>query len=277
MSDERHAPRERWSRRSYIVATTGSAAWITGLSGCAGGGGGGASPTETETATATETATETETEGGEEAEGEEAEEQPEGVSAEEFESGPVPAPYQTAASLGGDQRDPGALLAKADVGFAEYDEATENAAHQPGTCCANCDEYVIDQNGDTFGACARVAGYVDGADWCTVYESLPEPEVPEGLTEDELATAAVPEEYRTATSQAGEARDLANLRTQAAVNLTESVEATADGVAPPGRSCGNCAEYIPDQNDDGWGACAKVEGYVAIEDYCVIWEHVSEA
>lgn len=260
MSDERSRPRAGWSRRAYIVTTTGSAAWIAGLAGCAGGTGGGAEQTETE----------------EREEEKEEEERPEGVSAEEFENGPVPASYRTATSLGGEQRDPGSLLAKADVGFAEYDEATENPAHQPGTCCANCAEYIPDKNGDGFGACAEVAGYVDGADWCTVYESLPEPEVPEGMTEDELATAEVPEPYRTASSQAGEERDPTDLRTQAAVNLTESVEATAEGIAPPGRSCGNCAEYIPDKNGDGWGACAKVEGYVAVEDYCVIWEHVSE-
>ena len=259
-----------WSRRSYIVATTGSAAWIAGLSGCAGGGGAGEEGTPS---TARETEMETETE---RADGEE-EERPEGVSAEEFEAGPVPPEYRTAAALGGEARDPSSLLAKADVGFAEYEEAEENPAHRPGTCCANCDEYVVDRNGDTFGACTRVAGYVDGADWCTVYESLPEPEVPAGTTEDDLATAEVPAEYRTAASQAGEARDPAAPRTQAEVNLTESVAAIAEGVAPPGRSCGNGAEFLPDQNGDGWGACAKVEGYVAVEDYCVIWEHVSEA
>lgn len=260
MSDERSRPRAGWSRRAYIVTTTGSAAWIAGLAGCVGGGG---EPTPTETETEAE-------EQAEEAE------RPAGVSAEEFETGPVPAPYRTATSLGMEQRDPARLLAKADVGFAEYDEATENEAHRPGTCCANCADYIPDANGDTFGACAEVAGYVDGADWCTVYESLPEPEVPEGMTEADLATAAVPEAYRTAASQAGETRDPADLQTQAAVNLTESVEATAEGVAPPGRSCGNCAEYIPDTNGDGWGACAKVAGYVAVEDYCAIWEHVSE-
>ena len=119
-------------------------------------------------------------------------------------------------------------------------------------------------------------GYVDGADWCSIYESLPEPSVPEGLTESELATAEVPEDYRTATSQGGEARNPDQLSAQADVKLTESVEAIADGDAEPGQSCGNCAEFVPDQNGDGWGACATVRGYVASEDWCLVWEHVSD-
>ncbi|KPN30304.1 high potential iron-sulfur protein [Halolamina pelagica] len=225
-------------------------------------------PTETEEPAETEEPTETEEDG-------DAEERPEGVSEEEFENGPVPEVYLSATSLGNEQRDPDNLNAKADVGFAEYEEARENDAHQPGTCCANCGDFIPDKNGDAFGACAEVDGYIDGADWCTIYESLPEPEVPEGMSESDLPTAEVPEEYRTADSQTGETRDPENLQTQADVRLMESVDAIADGLAQPGQSCGNCAEYIPDKNGDGWGACAKVEGYVATEDWCVVWEHVT--
>jgi len=246
---ERSNTHEMWRRRHYLVATAG----VVALSGCATDAGNG---TETE-------------------EPEDDEELPAGVSPEEFERGPVPDVYLSASSLGGEQRNPDELQTKADVSFSEYDEAVENDAHQPGTCCANCADYIPDKNGDAYGACAEVEGYIDGADWCTIYEGLPEPEVPAGMSEDELATAAVPEVYRTATSQAGEARTPDDLETQEAVGLRESVEAIADGPAAPGQSCGNCAEYIPDKNGDGWGACAAVEGYIAVEDWCAVWEPVT--
>lgn len=266
-----------WTRRHYLVATVGIAA----LSGCAGGGDGGEGDTETAERTTEPTREAEEAEGAEaeedgDAEEDEDEELPEGVSREEFDHGPVPDVYTSATSIGGERRNPDALLTKSDVQFSEYDEALENAAHQPGRCCANCHEYIIDRNGDEFGACVAVEGYIDGADWCTVWEELPEPAVPEGLSEEELATAEVPEAYRTASSQGGEERIPDDLFTQKDVMLTESVDAIAEGTAPPGQSCGNCAEFIPDQNGDSWGACAKVEGYVAVEDWCTVWEHISE-
>lgn len=239
-----------WTRRNYLIATAGIAA----LSGCTG---------------------DSDDEDEDEDEGED-EELPEGVSEEEFETGPVPEMYVSAMSLGNEQRDADEVTAKVDVAFAEYEEALENEEHQPGRCCANCADYIPDRNGDEFGACAEVAGYVGGEDWCTIYEELPEPEVPEGMSKEELATAEVPAEYRTARSQAGEERDPGSLERQEDVNLTESVEAIADGPAQPGQSCGNCAEFIPDKNGDTWGACAAVEGYVAVEDWCTIWEPVSE-
>ena len=245
---------DMWSRRHYLVATVGIAA----LSGCTGGD---------------ETAADDE----EEADDEEDEgELPEGVSEEEFESGPVPDLYVSATSLGNEQRNPEELSTKSSVTFSEFDEAQESDAHEAGTCCANCADYIPDKNGDTFGACAEVEGYVDGGDWCTIYEVLPEPKVPDGMSEDELATAEVPEQYRTAESQAGEERVPDDLESQADVNLMESVEAIADGMAPPGQSCGNCADFIPDKNGDTWGACATVEGYIAAEDWCTVWEHISE-
>jgi hypothetical protein len=182
----------------------------------------------------------------------------------------------SATSLGGEQRNADDLLAKSDADFSEYDEALGHPAHQPGHCCANCADFIPDKNGDEFGACAEVEGYIDGADWCAVYEELPEPEVPAGLTEDELATAEVPEAYRTANSQGGEERTPEDLFTHEEVSLMESVEAIAEGPASPGQSCGNCAEFIPDKNGDTWGACAKVEGYIAVEDWCTVWEHISE-
>jgi hypothetical protein len=249
-----------WSRRHYLVATGGIAA----LSGCLGGDGDGADEATT-TAGGTRATTSAD----------DSEELPDGVSEEEFENGPVPEPYRAAVSLGGEQRNTDELFPKADVQFSEYDEALENNAHQPGRCCANCDDFIPDRNGDAFGACSAVNGYIDGADWCSVWEGLPEPSVPDGLTESELPTAQVPPAYRTASSQGGEGRDPDDLNTQEAVQLMESVEAIAEELGQPGQSCGNCAEFIPDKNEDGWGACAKVEGYVAVEDWCSIWEHVT--
>ncbi|MEF8788803.1 MAG: high-potential iron-sulfur protein [Haloarculaceae archaeon] len=269
--------RGAWSRRAYLVATTGSATGLAGLSGCVGGNGDGADGTETiresetpERGTAEEGADE------EEADEEEHEELPEGVTREAFERGPVPEAYRTALSLGGEARNPADLFRKSEVGFAEFEEARENSAHRPGTCCANCADYIPDKNGDEYGACAEVEGYIDREDWCTVYEALPEPSVPEGMAAEDLPTAEVPEPYRTASSQGGEERDPDDLLTQADANVMESVEAIADGVAMPGQSCGNCAEFIPDRNGDTWGACARVEGYIAVEDWCAVWEHVSE-
>lgn len=243
-----------WSRRNYLVATVGIAA----LSGCTGGNGDG------------------ETGDGEaDGENEEHEDLPEGVSEAEFETGPVPDVYLTATSIGGEKRNPDALQAKADVQFSEYEEALENDAHQPGRTCGNCHEYIVDQNGDGFGACAAVEGYIDAADWCVIWEDLTEPEVPSGMSEADLATAEVPSEYRTAMSQAGEERTPDDLLPQADVAFGESVERIAEETAQPGQSCGTCAEFIPDKNGDGWGACAAVEGYIAVEDWCSAWEKIA--
>ena len=254
------------ARRRYLAAAAGTTAGVASLSGCLGGNG------DTET----EPTTEPEDEDGDDEDDDEEEDLPEGVSAEEFERGPVPEAYRTATSLGGETRDPEDLQPKANVKFSEYDEALDQPTHEPGRCCANCADFIPDTNGDRFGACAEVEGYVDGGDWCSIYESLPEPSVPEGMSEGDLATAEVPEAYRTATSQGGEARNPEQLSAQSAVEVAESVDAIADGDADPGQSCGNCAEFIPDQNGDTWGACAAVEGYLASEDWCVVWEHVSE-
>ncbi|WP_323677737.1 high-potential iron-sulfur protein [Halorubellus sp. PRR65] len=261
--DERSDVFALLARRRYLVAAAGTAGGLASLSGCLSGNG------DTDTGTEPETDEPPDEENGDD-------DRPAGVSEDEFENGPVPEAYRTAVSLGGETRDPDDLQPKGNVKFSEYDDALDRPTHEPGRCCANCADYVPDKNGDGFGACAEVEGYVDGADWCSLYESLPEPSVPEDRSEDDLATAEVPEGYRTATSQGGETRDPEQLSAQADVSLTESVEAIADGDAEPGQSCGNCAEFVPDQNDDGWGACAAVEGYVASEDWCVVWEHVSE-
>lgn len=258
-----HRPVNRlWIRRRYLVATVGLAA----LGGCTGGDGGGADGEDS-----------TESPTDDEGEDEEGEELPDPVSEDEFESGPVPDVYVSAASIGGERRNPDELHAKADVQFAEYDEAVENPAHQPGRSCGNCHECIADKNGDGFGACVAVEGYIGREDWCTAREELPEPPVPDGMSGEDLTTADVPGVYRTAESQAGESRTPDGLLPQADVAFGESVDQIADGPAGPGQSCATCAEYIPDKNGDGWGACAKVEGYIAVEDRCSEWESIAEA
>jgi len=102
-------------------------------------------------------------------------------------------------------------------------------------------------------------------------------ERPEGVSAEAFVHGPVPDAYRTASSQAGEERDPENLQTQADVQFQEAAEAVEAGLAQEGNRCGNCAEFIPDQNGDGFGACAKVEGYIAADDWCVIWESIEEA
>lgn len=263
------------SRREFLY-TAGIAA-LAGVAGCTGmegetqdggSGGDGSGGNGEEGGMGEETDDEDE-------EMEEEKELPEGVSAEEFEKGPVPDEYLTAVSIGREKRSTN-LETKEDARFAEFDEAVDDPDHEPGQSCANCADFIPDKNADGFGACAEVEGYIGSEDWCSLYEGIPEPEVPEGMSEDELATAEVPELYRTAVSLGGEERESDELRTQASVSLRGSVEAISEGVSPPGKSCGNCANFIPDKNGDTWGACAEVEGYIAPEDWCNIWENLGE-
>ena len=100
-----------------------------------------------------------------------------------------------------------------------------------------------------------------------------EEELPSGVSMEEFVRGPVPEVYRTALSQAGERRDPDDLRTKEAVRFAEADESEFAG---PGESCENCAEYIPDKNGDGFGACAKVEGYAGAEDWCTIWESIED-
>ena len=108
-------------------------------------------------------------------------------------------------------------------------------------------------------------------------EAEAEEELPEGVSEEEFVSGPVPEEYRTAESQAGEQRDPDDLQSKESVRFQEASEAEEAGLITPGPNCGNCAEYIPDQNGDGFGACARVEGYIDPEDWCVLWESIEEA
>ncbi|WP_435348756.1 high-potential iron-sulfur protein [Haloarchaeobius sp. HRN-SO-5] len=103
-----------------------------------------------------------------------------------------------------------------------------------------------------------------------------EEELPEGVSEEEFVSGPVPEEYRTATSQAGEQRDPDGLVTKEAARFQEASEAVAAGLAPEGQTCENCEEFIPDKNGDGFGACVKVEGYIGADDWCGLWEAIDE-
>ncbi|WP_372912542.1 high-potential iron-sulfur protein [Salinigranum sp.] len=149
-------------RRKRRFVTLLGALGVGALAGCTGGTGGGS--TETETATAASAADGTSGGGGDHDE-----ERPPGVSMEEFVHGPVPEVYRTALSQAGERRDPENLRTKEAVRFAEADESEFAGPNQD---CGNCAEYIPDQNGDGFGACAKVEGYVDTADWCAIWESI---------------------------------------------------------------------------------------------------------
>jgi len=124
--------------RRRMLALIGSGL-TAGLAGCGGGGGGGGG----DEATATATATDTPSGGGDGGDG------------------GVPAEYETATSIGGTERNPDALSAKADVNYQE----------QPndGQQCSNCQFYIEDKNGDGMGACAIVAGTINPEGYCVSY------------------------------------------------------------------------------------------------------------
>ncbi|CQR49015.1 high-potential iron-sulfur protein [Haloferax massiliensis] len=167
----------RTRRRFLELAGSGA---VVGIAGCLGGGGG-----EQETETETETTTATEA-----ADDDHDEERPEGVSEEEFEHGPVPEPYRTALSQANERRDPDDLFTKEAVKFQEADDAVEAGLTEAGRNCGNCAEYIPDKNGDGFGACAKVEGYIDPEDWCSLWESIEEAEAEEGENGGETAFVA---------------------------------------------------------------------------------------
>jgi len=76
-------------------------------------------------------------------------------------AGAVPAAYETATSIGGVQRDPGALSAQSAVDYQEEPNGEEQ--------CSNCRYYVEDRNGDGVGACAIVEGTIAPDAWCVSY------------------------------------------------------------------------------------------------------------
>jgi hypothetical protein len=127
-------------------------------------------------------------------EGENGEELPEGVSERQFREGPVPEVYRTATSIGGERRDPNQLVAKSAVNFGKADDVAEAPE---GQTCANCHEFITDKNGDGYGACTRVEGYIGGEDWCALWESAEEGHDDEG--EDAAAGGAGDDDTDTPT------------------------------------------------------------------------------
>jgi len=70
----------------------------------------------------------------------------------------------------------------------------------------------------------------------------------------------VPDEYRTATAQAGAQRDPDALSTKSALNYQDSPKND--------QRCDGCQFYILDKNDDGMGACTLVEGNIDPAGWC---------
>lgn len=111
-------------RRRTLIALLGTGSTLT-LAGCGGDGGDGA---ETPTAT------------------------PEGD---------VPAEYETATAIGGQERDPDALSTQEAVEYQEEPSGDEQ--------CSNCTFYIEDMNDDGLGACAIVEGTIAPDAWCASY------------------------------------------------------------------------------------------------------------
>jgi hypothetical protein len=70
----------------------------------------------------------------------------------------------------------------------------------------------------------------------------------------------VPDEYATATAQDGTERSPDSVAEKSAVMYQSEPK--------DGQQCTDCAFYIPDENDDGLGACAVVEGKIEPEAWC---------
>jgi hypothetical protein len=128
------------TERRRLLTLIGSGL-ATGLAGCGGGGGGGSDDEDTPTPTPTPTPTSTSTPSGG--------------------SDGVPSEYETATSIGGQERDPDALSSK--------DAVSYQSEPQDGQECTGCQFYIEDKNDDGMGACAIVAGTIDPAGYCVSY------------------------------------------------------------------------------------------------------------
>lgn len=81
----------------------------------------------------------------------------------------------------------------------------------------------------------------------------------------------VPEEEATAESLSGGTRPSSGL--MAKDNPSVSLQHEPNGE----QYCGNCSLYVPDANDDGFGACTSVAGKIHPCDYCIIYtEHTGD-
>lgn len=130
--------------RRTILKAFGTATITTALAGCSGDGG--------ETETPTEPPTETPA-----ADGEADHESPH----PDDES--LPDSEASGAALGGGNREPGSQSAK--------DNPSVMLQHTPNEAqnCGTCSLYVLDEDGDGFGACTTVAGKIHPCDWCLLY------------------------------------------------------------------------------------------------------------
>ncbi len=75
----------------------------------------------------------------------------------------------------------------------------------------------------------------------------------------------VPSEYEGATALDGTEYDPgADLLAQGDVQYQEEPSG--------GEACENCRFYVPDQNDDGMGACVEVEGLIDPQGWCTLFQ-----
>ncbi|MEF8772390.1 hypothetical protein [Halodesulfurarchaeum sp.] len=75
----------------------------------------------------------------------------------------------------------------------------------------------------------------------------------------------VPDVEATAVAFEGEERDpdLVQQKDADAVNYQHTPESD--------QYCGNCEEYVPDEDGDGYGACLKVAGKIHPCDWCALY------
>jgi len=112
--------------------------------------------------------------------------------------GGVPAAYETARSVGGVERDPGALSSKEAVSY--------QTEPNDGDQCSSCRYYIEDMNGDGAGACAIVEGTIAPEAWCVSFAAL------------QTTGAATPTDTETATpSGTGTATPTTSLEESVAV------------------------------------------------------------
>ena len=81
----------------------------------------------------------------------------------------------------------------------------------------------------------------------------------------------VPDSEATAESLAGGARPTSGLMAKDDASVSFQHEPNGE------QYCGNCALYVPDGNDDGFGACSSVAGKIHPCDYCILYtEHTGD-
>jgi len=97
-----------------------------------------------------------------------------------------------------------------------------------------------------------------------------------GVSKSQFLTGPVPESERTAKTLCGDTRDPDALQSRDGIKWMEVSEAVDKGLAEEDQECEDCAEFVPDKNGDGYGACKKVEGYWGTDDWCSLFESTEE-